>query len=106
MPKLKPNHVSPAPATVDLTEEQFDKLVASDMTFAEIEAKYGEETAINAGITRDPDNPELTAEDFARMRPAIEVDAELVKAYLSGNLRMPSGERVRPVSSRKQESAR
>lgn len=28
-----------------------------------------EEAAINAGIAADPDNPELTDEDFARMRP-------------------------------------
>ena len=32
----------------------FDELVESDMTFVEIEAEYGEETAINAGIARDP----------------------------------------------------
>ena len=89
MPKLKPNHDSPGPATVDLTEEQFGKLVASDMTFAEIEAKYGEETAINAGIARDPDNPELTAEDFARMRPAIEVDPRIAEAHRKGKVGMP-----------------
>ena len=82
----------------------FDELVASGMTFAEIEAEYGEETAINAGIARDPDNPELTAEDFAMMRPAIEVDPDLVEAYLSGNLKMPSGETVRPVSRRQAAS--
>ena len=33
----------------------FAQLTASDMTFTEIEAQYGEETAINAGIARDPD---------------------------------------------------
>ena len=31
-----------------------------------------EDAAINAGIALDPDNPELTEEDFARMRPAME----------------------------------
>ena len=31
-----------------------------------------ENAAINAGIALDPDNPELTDEDFARMRPAME----------------------------------
>ena len=31
-----------------------------------------ENAAINAGIALDPDNPELTEEDFARMRPAME----------------------------------
>ncbi len=67
----------------------FDELVASDMTFAEIEAEYGEETAINAGIARDPDNPELTAEDFARMRPAIEVDPEIAAEYRRSKIGMP-----------------
>jgi len=32
-----------------------------------------EDARINAGILLDPDNPELTEEDFARMRPAREV---------------------------------
>ena len=52
MPKLKPGHISPTPE---------------------------EEAEINAGIAADPDNPELTAEDFARMRPASEVLPDLVK---------------------------
>lgn len=32
-----------------------------------------EEAAIQVGIAQDPDNPELTDEDWARMRPAREV---------------------------------
>lgn len=32
-----------------------------------------EEAEIQAGIAQDPDNPEITAERFARMRPAAEV---------------------------------
>ena len=44
----------------------FQEIVASDMTFAQIEAEYGEETAINSGIARDPDTWEWTDEDFAR----------------------------------------
>ena len=51
MPPLKPDHISP-------TDE--------------------EEEQINAGIALDPDNPELTDEDVARMRPAIEVVPEIV----------------------------
>ena len=59
----------------------FAQLAASDMTFTEIKARYGEETAINAGIARDPDTFELDADWFARARPAIEVDPELVEAH-------------------------
>ena len=46
----------------------FKEIVASDMTFPQIEAEYGEETAINSGIARDPDTWEWTDEDFARAR--------------------------------------
>ena len=52
------------------------------LTFAEIEAKYGEEAAINAGIAADPDTFEADAEWFAKARPAIEVHPELVKAHM------------------------
>ena len=89
MPKLKPTHISPAPATANLTQEQIDELAAGDLTFDEVEAKYGEDIAIRVGAARDPDNPELTAEDFATMRPAIEVDPELVEAHRRGEIKMP-----------------
>ena len=56
----------------DTPKMTFEQIVASDMTFSEIEAEYGEETAINAGIVRDPDTWELTEEDSARIRPASE----------------------------------
>ena len=46
----------------------FKEIVASDMTYSQIEAEYGEETAINSGIARDPDTWEWTDEDFARAR--------------------------------------
>lgn len=57
----------------------FGELVASNLTFDDIAAEYGEETAINVGIAQDPDAPEWTNEDWARARPAIEVAPELVE---------------------------
>lgn len=81
MPKLKPDHISPAPAKVDLTEEQIREVAETDLTFDQVEDMYGEEIAIQVGIARDPDNPELTAEDFARMRPAAEVAPHIVERY-------------------------
>ena len=47
----------------------FQEIVASNMTYSQIEAEYGEETAINSGIARDPDTWMWTDEDFARARP-------------------------------------
>ena len=73
MPKLKPGTIWPKPAKVDLTDEQLDEIAATDMTFDEVEEKYGEEIAINVGILRDPDTWEWTDENFARARPAAEV---------------------------------
>ena len=81
MPKLKPTHISPAPAKVDLTKGQIEELAATDMTFDEVEVKYGEDVAIRVGAARDPDNHELTAQDFAQMRPAIEVVPHIVEEY-------------------------
>ena len=67
---------------------KFSQLVESDLAYAQIEGKYGEETAINVGIARDPDARESTDEDFAKARPAIQVDPELVMAYNRGDLRI------------------
>jgi uncharacterized protein (DUF4415 family) len=41
-----------------------------------------EEAAIQRGIAQDPDNPELTDEDLARMRPAREVHPDIVEDWL------------------------
>ena len=68
--------------SADLTAQSFDELVASKLTFDEIMERYDEETAINVGIARDPENPEWTAETFARARPAIEVHPHLVAQSL------------------------
>ena len=81
MPELKPDHVSPEPAEVDLTEEQIEEIAGTDLSFEEVEARYGEDAAIRVGAVRDPDAPEWTDEDFARARPAIEVVPDLVEKY-------------------------
>ena len=57
----------------------FDELVASGLNFDEISTRYGEETAINVGIARDPDAAELGSEWFARARPAVEVVPNIVE---------------------------
>ena len=82
MPKLKPTHINPGSAKVELTQEQIDELAAGVMAFREIEEQYGEEVAINVGIARDPDAPEITDEQFAQMRPAVEVVPDLVEKSL------------------------
>ena len=73
---------------MELNMARIEELAASGMNFEDVEALYGEEVAIDVGITRDPDNPELTTEDFAQMRPAIEVVPEIVMAYRRGELRI------------------
>ncbi len=96
MSKLKPGTILPAPANVDFTRQQIDRIAETGMTYHEVEDKYGEDVAIRVGAARDPDNPELTAEDFARMRPAAEVDPDLVEAYRRsrGKQKDPTKEKV------------
>ena len=59
----------------------FEELAASDMTFDQIAAEYGEETAINVIIARDPDAPEWTPEDFAQARPTAEVLPHILERW-------------------------
>ena len=49
-----------------------------DLTFEEIEAQYGEEAAIDAGIAADPDTVEIDADWFAQARPTSEVMSEVL----------------------------
>ena len=74
----------------------FDELVASGLNFDEISTTYGEETAINVGIARDPDAAELGSEWFARARPAVEVVPDIVERArrVRGKQRAPTKERI------------
>ena len=92
MPNLKPGTIWPGPAKVELTQEQFDELATSDMTFPEIEEKYGEEVAINVGIARDPDAPELDAEWFARSRKWMADNPEIVQQIRNKKFKWPAKE--------------
>ena len=67
--------------SIEGTRLTFDEIVASGMNFDEISEKYGEETAINVGIAKDPDQFELDDEWFANARPASEVHPELVERW-------------------------
>ena len=70
----------------------FDELVASGLSHEEIKAEYGEETAINVGIARDPDSPELDAKWFAWAETASEGYPEAVPLY-----RRTRGKQVAPT---------
>ena len=48
------------------------------LTFDEIEAQYGEEAAIDAGIAADPDTVEIDADWFAQARPTSDVISEVL----------------------------
>ena len=74
----------------------FDELVASGLNFDEISTRYGEETAINVGIARDPDAVELDSEWFFRARPAVEVVPNIVERArrVRGKQRTPTKERI------------
>ena len=59
-----------------------DELAASQMTFEDIEAEYGEETAIKVGIARDPDAPrDWTMTGSPRARPAAEVVPRVLERW-------------------------
>ena len=68
----------------------FDALVLSSLTELQIETQYGEETAINVGIARDPEDPTWWKEDYARMRRTI---ARTQRA--STDVAVPPGEALR-----------
>lgn len=67
-----------SPTDPALALGQIARLAATNRTFDDLAAEYGEEVAIQVGIARDPDTRELTAEDITAMRPAQEFMPGLV----------------------------
>ena len=65
----------------DAPKLSFAELAASTLTFDEVAAQYGEETAVNVIIARDPDAPEWTPEDFAQARPTAEVIPHILERW-------------------------
>ena len=76
------SEVKPEPylAGRDWIDKNLTGVDLTGMTFKEVEAKYGEEAAIHAGIAADPEwGPEEM--DMSKARPAREVLPELVERY-------------------------
>ena len=79
-----------------MIKQTFEELVASPKSFEEIEAEFGEEVAINVGIARDPDAPELDEDWFRRARPAAEVVPHIVERWrrTRGKQKAPTKESI------------
>lgn len=92
MLEINPDPISTGIAGVELTQEQIDALAATDKTYREIEAEYGEEAAINVGIARDPDAPELDEEWFANARKWMAENPEIVRQMNERKFRWPAKE--------------
>ncbi len=80
----------------ELPSQSIEELAASRLTFQEIAAEYGEETAIQVGIARDPDAPELGEDWFRNARPASEVAPAVVERSrrMRGKQRAPTKEAI------------
>ena len=73
-----------------------EEIAASRMTFQEITAEFGEETAIQVGVIRDRDTTELGQDWFQRARPATEVVPHVVERWrrTRGKQKAPTKEAV------------
>ena len=73
-----------------------EEIAASRMTFEEIAAEFGEETAIQVGIARDQDSPELGQDWFQGARPATEVVPRVVERWrrTRGKQKAPTKEAI------------
>ena len=64
-----------------MLQQSIEKIAASRMTFEEIAAEFGEETAIQVGLARDEDTQELGRDWFQGARPATEVVPKVVERW-------------------------
>ena len=73
-----------------------EEIAASRMTFEEIAAEFGEETAIQVGVIRDQDTIELGQDWFQRARPATEVVPQVVERWrrTRGKQKAPTKEAI------------
>ena len=78
----------------DAPKLSFEELAATALTFDEVAAQYGEETAVNVIIARDPDAPEWTQEDFAQARPTGEVIPHVLERWQRVKPGAPSERKV------------
>ena len=81
----------------DATRQSIDLTTLADMTYAEIEALYGEEIAINAGILNDADALVPTSEQLAKASPTVEVIPDWVTAWQVGAVNIPAQSAVEKV---------
>ena len=73
-----------------------EEIAASRMTFEEIAAEFGEETAIQVGMARDQDTQELSQNWFQGARPATEVVTRVVERWrrTRGRQKAPTKEAI------------
>lgn len=79
-----------------MLQQSIEKIAASRMTFEEIAAEFGEETAIQVGLARDEDTQELGPDWFQGARPATEVVPKVVERWrrTRGKQKAPTKEAV------------
>ena len=79
-----------------MLRQSIEEIAASRLTFQEIAAEYGEETAIQVGVVRDPDTHELGQDWFQDARPAAEAVPAVVERYRKtrGKQKAPTKEAI------------
>ena len=79
-----------------MLRQSIEEIAASRLTFQEIAAEYGEETAIQVGVVRDPDTHELGQDWFQDARPAAEAVPAVVERWrrTRGKQKAPTKEAI------------